>query len=124
MPIRQVTYEDLKAFKSRIAKERVTLHDTPTSTWFGYYIDCLLVGFIGADDMGTTIRLKSGYVLEQYRGQKIYSQMLQYALLYFMKKNYKVYTAFALPQVLPVLLKLGFKKLSERHGISFVRKKI
>jgi hypothetical protein len=122
MEIRPVLNKEEIQSLQVLKKERVDMSWNPAVNYLGAYVGGRLVGVVGCQRLGRNkLRYKSAGVLKEYRGQGIYT------LLW--KERDRIYntgketiTAFCTEKSLPMFLQHGFKVISERNGITFVKR--
>lgn len=123
LTITRIDFEQIKTYKSYVAKERVTLENPNEAVWFGAYIDKELVGFNCAVIKNGAARLKSDYVFDEHRNKGVYDSMFKHRLDYCQENNVKKATAFCTPLSLGTFLRYGFvPKTKNKNGIVFVVK--
>ena len=114
-------------FRTELLSSRVAISkqdkNTKYLTWLNGIHPVAVVGYMNMKS--GHIRLKTDYVRPQFRGQGIYSELFKSRLiLIFMTLKPKVLTAYCTPMSLPKYLKEGFVAMSERNGITYVKKQI
>ena len=114
-------------FRKELLSSRVAITRQDTKTKYLAFMNGIHpVGIVGYFDMGNGhVRLKTDYVRENFRGQGVYSNLFTSRLiLIFRELNVSVLTAYCTPMSLPKYLKEGFVAMSERNGITYVKKQI
>ena len=122
MEIKEITTaEELRPLLS-LRKERVDLKFNPAVNYLGAYMNGRLVGVVGCQRMGRTLlRYKTDGVLTEFRGQGIYTLLWRAREEMFNTGKDSV-TAFCTERSLPCYLAHGFKPVSTRNGITFVKR--
>lgn len=122
MEIKAIITEDQLRPMMVLKKERVDITWNPAVNYLGAYEDGKLVGVVGCQRLGNhLLRYKSAGVLKEYRGKGIYTLLWKER-----ERRYNTgkdtITAFCTEQSLPMFLKHGFRRISERNGITFVKR--
>jgi len=122
MEIKEITTsEELRPLLS-LRKERVDLKFSPAVKYLGAYMNGRLVGVVGCQRLGPhLLRYKSAGVLPEFRKMGIYS-LLWRAREEMYNTGGDIVTAFCTEKSLPMFLAHGFRKVSERNGITFVKR--
>ena len=122
MEIKEITTaEELRPLLS-LRKERVDLKFNPAVNYLGAYMNGRLVGVVGCQRMGLTLlRYKTDGVLPEFRGQGIYTLLWRAREEMFNTGKDSV-TAFCTEKSLPCYLAHGFRSVSSRNGITFVKR--
>lgn len=122
MEIRQVTSADELRPLMVLKRERVELNYNPSVQYIGAFIDGNIVGVVGCQRLGKhLLRYKSAGVLKEYRGRGIYTALWK-AREQLCNTGADTITAFCTAKSLPMFLAHGFRKVSERNGITFVKR--
>jgi len=114
-------------FAAELRKERVAIQKKDDKTRYLAYMNGIHpVAIVGYMDMGNGhVRLKTDYVRRAFRGQGLYSELFMSRLfIIFRALKPSVLTAYCTPMSLPKYLSEGFVAMSERNGITYVKKQI
>ena len=114
-------------FAKELRKERVAIQKQDDKTYYLAYMNSIHpIGIVGWMTISEGhVRLKTDYVRANFRGQGIYSELFKSRLIIiFRALNPSVLTAYCTPMSLPKYLSEGFVAMSERNGITYVKKLI
>ena len=118
--IKQCKYEDLFPLRN-MRKESVALKDDGVTKYIGAFIESEIIGCVGYQEIGNKIRYKTDYVHPKYRGMGIYSLLFKEREKLFEGRN--EITAFCTLKSLNCYLSHGFKKINQKKGITFVKRR-
>jgi N-acetylglutamate synthase-like GNAT family acetyltransferase len=116
-----------KNFASLLRKETVAIKkDDNVTNYFVCEIDDELVGVVGWQQMKNGhFRLKTDYVLQEYRGKKIYSNLWDNRINVILSYGAKKLSAYCTDMSLPKYLKEGFRIMGiNNRGVKYVVRKI
>lgn len=119
MKIVEIKHEDTKPLHRYMRKSRVATSHTHNTKYIGAYIEDILVGVVGYFVNNGVARYKYSIVHPNYRGQGIYRKLFEYRDSVV---DCSVTTAYCTENSLPMFLKSGFMKVTEKRGITFVRR--
>jgi N-acetylglutamate synthase-like GNAT family acetyltransferase len=124
---RQEHSEIYNKFSKLLRQETVAIkkYDNITS-YFVAEIDEEMVGVVGWQQMKNGhFRLKTDYVLAEYRGKKIYSNLWDKRINVILSYGATKLSAYCTNMSLPKYLKEGFRIMSvNNRGVKYVVKKI
>lgn len=107
---------------SRLTMERVDMKFSSKCQYLGAFLNGKLVGVVGCQRMGRTLlRYKTDGVLPEFRGRGIYTLLWRAREEMFNTGKNSV-TAFCTDKSLPCYLAHGFRAVSTRSGITFVKR--
>lgn len=122
MEIKEITTAEELRPLADLTRERVDMKFNANCHYLGAYLNGKLVGVVGCQRMGRTLlRFKTDGVLPEYRGQGIYTLLWRAREEMFNTGKDSV-TAFCTEKSLPCYLAHGFKPVSTRNGITFVKR--
>ena len=124
MQIKIIDFQDVKPFKSMVAKERVTLENPPEAVWFGAYDGDELIGFNCSVIRNKTARYKSDYVLKAHRGKGVYNNLFEFRLAHSQNRGVRKATAFCTPMSVGTFMRYGFVPRNKKGDIVFVVKEM
>lgn len=120
--IREVSHSELRPLFS-MSKERVDFKKNSRTRYLGAFCEGKIVGCVGWQMIGSTLRYKTDCVLPEYRRRGIYSQLFSVRDERCSMIDKKKITAFCTPMSLPAYIGRGFRKIStSKAGIAFVEK--
>lgn len=118
--LKNVAHQDIALYRTVMVKERIDIRDDYKCQYIGAFLGTELVGFVGFRLIGKAMRMKTDYVISQHRGKGVYRKLFMQREI--ATSEYPIHTAFSTPMSLPMFLKAGYKIMSERNGINFVKK--
>lgn len=120
MKIEPITYKQLLSLKS-LEREGLDFKYYPNAVYLGAFVDDQLVGCVGFQRVGKSMRYKTDGVLPAYRGYGIYSAL--WKAREEMNSAVTV-TAYCTAKSLPMYLNHGFEALSvnKKNGVTFVKR--
>lgn len=121
MQLKIVTNSDLSPLK-HISKEGVDFKDNGVTTYIGAYFNNRIIGCVGFQKIGGTLRYKTDCVLESFRGIGVYRMLFRAREEYCANIPRTKTTAFCTSMSLPAYIASGFVVKSIRNGISFVER--
>lgn len=110
-------------FKSELLKSRVAFKRGDGTVYLAAIEASMIIGFVGYKVLSDSIRLKTDYVLPQARGRGVYDQLFIKRLAVIEEKygNPRL-TAYCTEMSIGTYVRKGFKRLTQRNGITFVEK--
>ncbi|MDD3051953.1 MAG: GNAT family N-acetyltransferase [Candidatus Cloacimonetes bacterium] len=121
---KKIGFEDIsEEFQKHAEKERISFLNKPEAHYFGAF-DCeKLIGTICAvlNKNGKNGKLKSSYVLKEYRGNGIYTELNKMALGYAKEHNVKQLTLNCLPSSVSVHIKAGAVEWKKSKTIAYLK---
>ncbi len=78
--IEPINFDIAKLLSSKAKKDKVNLKDTETTKWFGVYLDNKLCGVAGTILKNGKGRIRSVFVIEEYRGQGLGSSLMKFII--------------------------------------------
>lgn len=115
---RKCGFDEIKPLIAKGKKERVTFANPDGATWWGCFYDDVIIGCVCSVRKKGSIRFKSDYVLPDYRRGGVYKRLFSMRLS---EGTNVTKTAFCTPCSLSLYLKNGFKEITKRKDIVFVR---
>lgn len=119
-----ICYEEIQdAFIKQAGKERVSFLNVPKAHYFGAFENGALIGTICVilNQNKKNGKLKSSYVLEEYRNRGIYTQLNNMALDYAIHNNVKHLTLNCLPASIGVHIKAGAVEWKKSKSITYLK---
>jgi len=118
--------KDIKPLANRAKKAGVSMYNPAGAVWFcgeedGIVFSC---GCMVFNPKTKSVRWKSDFTLEEYRGRGTYKKMTQMRLFRCVNLGAKEITAFVGDKNLNQYLTLGFKIESKRPNLFYVRKQL
>lgn len=117
LKVSRCQYSDVAHLKSLMAKERVTMVDTPSTWWYCARVDGKVVG-VAALCVKKSVRFKSDYVLTEYRSSGIFDALFK--MQYDEVPAGVKMTIFCTKMSIGTAKRYGFKPIRERNGITFM----
>ena len=112
----EAKYEDIKQFKSKASKERVSISPTGNTLWFQVFIKNELIGCCGLYVAPKTCRIKGDYFLQEHRGKGAGDFITETRLKIAKVLNYQRIEVLTLHP--HYYIKKGFKIINEqRKGV-------
>lgn len=121
---KEIDYTDIpEELKKQAGKERISFLNKPEAHYFGAFKDTKLVGTICVvlNKNGKNGKLKSSYVLEEYRGHGIYTELNKRALSYAKEHSVKQLTLNCLPNSVGIHLKAGAIEWKKSKSITYLK---
>lgn len=121
---KEISYEEIQdEFIKQAKKERISFLSVPKAHYFGAYNGEILVGTICAviNKNGKNGKLKSSYVLKEYRGKGIYTELNRMALDYAKEHKIKQLTLNCLPASIGVHIKAGAVEWKKSKSITYLK---
>jgi len=119
MKIRKGSFEEVKPFRGRAAKDHVSMDNPPEAEWWvAEQEGGAIVGFVCGVRKGSSVRFKSAWVEPKYRGVGIYDMLMNARWKYYLSsKGVKKITAYCTPMSIQQYQKYGFvAKRKNAHG--------
>lgn len=113
-----------KKFASALRKERVAIKKTDSKTeYIALYYEDNPIGVVGWQYMGKGhYRLKTDYVNPAFRRKGYYSELWKTRISLIFTNKVETLSAFCTEMSLPTYLKNGFTAISNKNGITYVKK--
>lgn len=107
--IRNISFEETEIFHEEMRRDKLIILDRETLQLFGYFEGRHLIGFVGVQHLGSTLKYRTDFVAPKHRGKGIYSQLFKYRDDY-KNRNFPTNKIVALctKQSLDYYLKNGF----------------
>ncbi len=121
---REINYEVIpETFKTQAEKERISFLNKPEAHYFGAFEGELLVGTICVvlNKNGKNGKLKSSYVLKDYRNNGIYSKLNNMGLSFARDHNVKQLTLNCLASSVGVHMKAGAVAWKNTKTITYLK---
>jgi|TARA_R100001163_G_C5016970_1_gene160970 hypothetical protein len=113
-----------KHFGSKMRKEQVAIKKFDDKTkYLGAFVDDYLVGCVGWQEISKDhIRYKTDYVVNNFRGRKIYTNLWKSRDLINFKEKISVISAYCTPLSISMYMKYDFKIQSVKGNIKYLKK--
>lgn len=119
LQIRKCSFVEIRPLVKFGLKEHCSFANNENCEWIGAFWDGKACGCNCVMRMGNKYRIKSSFVLSDFRGQGIYNKMFEMAMG-FIPDGAQI-TAYCTKMSLNTFLRYGFKVISENvKGIKYV----
>lgn len=122
--VKEISYNEIpEEFKHLAEKERISFLNKPEAHYFGAFNDASLIGTICVilNKNGKNGKLKSSYVLKDYRGNGIYTELNQMGLAYAKEHKVKQLTLNCLTSSVGVHMKAGAVEWKKSKTIAYLK---
>jgi predicted GNAT family acetyltransferase len=121
---RKISFDEIpEEFRKQAEKERISFLNKPEAHYFGAFNDSILVGTICVilNKNGKNGKLKSSYVLKEYRGKGIYTALNTMGLTYAREHSVKQLTLNCLSSSIGVHIKAGAVEWKKSKSITYLK---
>ncbi|MDD2286494.1 MAG: GNAT family N-acetyltransferase [Paludibacter sp.] len=121
---KEINYDELpEEFMKQANKERISFLNKPEAHYFGAFENTKLVGTICVilNKNGKNGKLKSSYVLTEYRGNGIYTELNNMGLSFAREHNVKQLTLNCLASSVGVHMKAGAVEWKKSKTIAYLK---
>lgn len=121
---KEIGFEDLSdEYRKQAEKERISFLNKPEAHYFGAFEGHHLIGTICVilNKNGKNGKLKSSYVLKDYRGNGIYTELNKMGLEYARNHNIKQLTLNCLTSSIGVHMKAGAVEWKKSKSITYLK---
>lgn len=121
---REISYDEIpEEFMKQAKKERISFLNKPEAHYVGAFENAQLVGTICVilNKNGKNGKLKSSYVLEEYRNNGVYTKLNNMALAFAKEHAVKQLTLNCLTSSVGVHLKAGAEEWKKTKTITYLK---
>lgn len=121
--IERVSFHEIKSLALIVRKAGLQFYDSNTTTWYGAREDGRIIGIIACEKMKSSALIRTGFVVEGYRGQGIFRKLFNQIIDFAERLDIRVIKAYCKPTTVDFFLKNGFTVFSTIRDITYVIKR-